>query len=642
MNQPLRQATFPLFAVSIFFSAAVFTNNAVYASGNGVANGDVIENITVTASRTATSVDNVGSSISILTRQDIQRRNATTLAELLRDIPGFAISQQGGVGTLSQARVRGGEANQVLVLIDGVEANDIAQGSEFNFTHMLASDIERIEVVRGPQSALWGADALAGVVHVITVPSTERTGLSASLEGGSFNSANANVSYDGATENATFSLAAGRFDTDGTNVSRNGSEDDGYENTTLRAGGRLSLTDNASLSFKLRRVDAQTGFDDVDFVTTGLPVDAPFETDSTQNYASLAMNVALSERITQRVSLSRVDTENINRTFSPVDDITRGERDSLHLQTNYVSGVHTVSILLEHERDHYEQRGQASFFGDPNKDLDADTTSFAAEYRFDGDLIDVSASLRRDSNSEFDDANTWRLTGLWHVTESTGLFASLGRSIKNPTFTERFGFFDTFIGNPDLTPEHSHSNEIGLRQRFDQGTVSVSYYEATLSNEINGFVFDATSGAFTAQNASGESERKGLEVEASMQLGEEWTIDGSYTWLDATEPGDVVEVRRPENTAAIRFNYAFSRGNVNLGFNYNGGQEDDYFPPVPPFQERVTLPSYTLASLSGALEVNEHITLTGRVENLLDETYEDVFGFRAPGLAAFAGIRATW
>lgn len=611
------------------------------------ATADDMENIVVTASRTPALLNDVGSAVSLITRDEIARRNATTLADLLRDIPGMAVSQQGGTGTLAQIRVRGAEANQVLVLIDGVEANDIAQGSDFNFAHVVATDIERIEIVRGPQSALWGSDALAGVINVITDAGPGVTdGYNLLAEAGSFDSRKVAASLDRSGELADLSLGLSRFSTDGTNISRTGDERDGYENTTARLASHVHVSDRQELTILLRNTDTTTDFDTIDFFATGLPVDAPFTTDSTQRYGLVSLAIDFSDRIEQRISLSRTDTENTNHTDSPVDDVTRGTKDSLHLQTNFLFGEEIVSVVAEHEEDSFEQRGAVTFFGDPNKDLGARTSSIAAEFRHSGDSLSLSASARHDRNSEFEDANTWRVTALWHVNPSTGLFASTGRGVKNPTFTDRFGFFDTFIGNPDLRPERSLGWEIGLRQAVPvaQLQISASYYQSKLQDEIDGFVFDPSSGAFTARNLIDDSQRQGAEIEFTWKATPQLSVRGNYAWLEATAPsatGDAEEIRRPGDSATIRANYALPNANVNLGVTYSGRQLDDFFPPFPPFQERVELPAYTLVNLSVQYRLTPTIAVTGRIENLLDKDYEDVFGFREPGLGAFVGVRVT-
>ena len=145
---------------------------------------------TITVSATPVLVDDAGSSVTVITREQIEAQNAS-IQSLLRTVPGFAVSQQGSIGAVTQVRVRGAEANQVLVLIDGIEANDLAQGSEFDFSQISLADVERIEIVRGPQSALWGSDAMAGVVHIITRPSEIRNSISTFIEAGSFSTARA-------------------------------------------------------------------------------------------------------------------------------------------------------------------------------------------------------------------------------------------------------------------------------------------------------------------------------------------------------------------------------------------------------------------------------------------------------------------
>ena len=154
----------------------------------------------ITVSATPINIDDAGSSVSVISRQDILDRNAGSVQDLLREVPGFSVSQQGSHGAVAQVRIRGGEANQVLVLINGIEVNDLAQGSEFDFSQISTNDIERIEIVRGPQSALWGSDAMAGVIHIITMPNTDHGSFDASIESGSFS-----------TQRATFSANHGLF-----------------------------------------------------------------------------------------------------------------------------------------------------------------------------------------------------------------------------------------------------------------------------------------------------------------------------------------------------------------------------------------------------------------------------------------------
>jgi len=267
----------------------------------------------------------------------------------------------------------------------------------------------------------------------------------------------------------------------------------------------------------------------------------------------------------------------------------------------------------------------------------------ASEYRYNGEKIDFSASSRLDKNSDFDDAVSWRITTAWHTSDVTTLFGSVGEANTNPTFSERFGFFTNFQGNPNLKPEQSRSWELGLRSQFiDNIQLSASWFDATLEDEINGFVFDPTTFLFTADNRQGESHRKGFEFSLAWRASERLDLQANYTWLEATEEMTSGiqrdEVRRPGNTGSVNANYIFGKSNLNLNVNYNGKQFDDYFPPFPTPQEVVTLGSYTLVTLSYRYNFNDALQLTTRLENLLDEQYEEVFGYRAPGLAGHMGI----
>jgi len=622
-------------------SAASLTNAATnHTPGN-------LESITVTASHTAVSVRDTASAITILNKEDIERRNSSSVSELLRNVPGFAINQQGSKGAVTQLRVRGAEANHVLVLIDGVEANDLTQGGQFNFAHLMTQGIEQIEIIRGPQSALWGADAMAGVVNVITTqnePQNHR--VNANLEIGSFNSNRWGLNYAKADTDSQFKVGINGINTDGTNISRQGSEKDGYENTTLYLSGSTALSDDVSVGMSYRQTQSTTEFDDTDFFTTGLPVDADSSSESDQRYFQATLGLTLLDGlVSQKFTASRVETDNENITASPVNDVTRGQRSGFRAQTDIFLKDHTISFITEFEQEDFVQRG-AIVFGDPNRDEEIDTLSVATEYRYNGDDYDVSASTRLDNNSDFDNAVSWRVTGAWHPRDDTTLFLSLGEAITNPTFSERFGFFTNFQGNPDLQPEQSFSWELGLRTQFsDTVELSGAWFNATLENEINGFVFDPATSSFTAANQQGESHRKGLELSLAWLVLDNLDVQASYTWLDATEPdlvgGQRDEVRRPANISSVNANYQYGQSNVNLNISYNGEQLDDFFPPFPASQQVVTLDGYTLVTLAYLHQFNDSLQFNARLENLLDESYEEVYGYRAPGFGGYFGINLS-
>lgn len=604
-----------------------------------------IENITVSA--TPIKMSETGSAVSVISREDILNSGTPNLVELLRSVPGFAVSQQGSSGAVAQVRVRGAEANQILVLIDGIEANDLSQGGEFDFSQVSTHDIQRIEIVRGPQSALWGGDAMAGVVHIITRPTGSGPKLSLQTEAGSFGTQRLAGAWYHNGESLQLQLSADHIDTDGTNIARDGNEDDGLRNLTVSMSGRWLLSPDFNVAFTLRQSDKTTDFDAIDFFTTGLPVDADHQSQSDYRYASIEASHDLSVRLDHSLTLSRSDTDNRTDTGGIADDIASGSRDALRYQVNFSESAHTASLRAEYERDRFQQRGTASFFGNPNQNREAASGSIAAEYRFDGVLTHLSLSARRDNNSEFDDATSWRLTAN-RLFSDYQVYASVGKSVKNPTFTERYGYFTNFVGNARLKPERSLQWELGARRSFldEQLAIGLTWYEADLTDEINGFSFDLTAGGFTAVNIDGESQRSGAEIDVRWAITDRLDLRGSYSYTDATQENaagrDQQEVRRPEHAGALAITYRWPRAGLHLAVSHTGRQQDDYFPPYPPFQERVDLDAFTLVSLNTWFRLSDHLTLTARFENASDSDYEEVYGFAAPGFGAFAGIQLSW
>ena len=600
----------------------------------------------ITVSATPIKASDAGSAISIISKEDIQERNAVTLHGLFREIPGFAVSQQGSLGSVGQLRVRGAEANQVLVMLNGIELNDPAQGSEFDLSQMSTSDIERIEIIRGPQSALWGSDAMAGVINIITSPQEDLDAFSIGVFGGSFSTSQLVLSANKSMQNGAIKFSADRLRSNGTNISRQGDEDDGLENLTFGVTGDYSTMETLNLRYTARFTDKKSEFDDTDYISTGLPVDADFWTKSRYFYSGVSLEHEVNEKIDQSISFGYTDTDNTTRSSSPTNSIARATKNALRYQLNFYEKNNTFSLLAEVESEEFEQRGPVSFFGDPNRDESQDTNSLAVEYRYDTSDFHLSASARYDGNKDFKDSSSWRVTS---VVERSGktYYGSIGTSIKNPSFSERFGFFTNFFGNPNLKPEQSLHWEIGIRGSFfsDDIGVSATYFNADLKDEINGFVYDPMTGGFTSSNIEDSSERSGLELEASYRFMEAWNLKATYTYLDASQESsssEVREVRRPMHSGAIALKRTVSNAGTSLVISYTGEQVDDFFPPYPPYQEKVDLKPFTTVDIAGYLNISEKLSVNGRVGNIFDKRYEQVYGYVSPGIECHIGLRLHW
>jgi len=615
-----------------------------------------LETLLVTAGLQPISIRDVASSVTVITREEIEQRQVKYLSDLLRDVPGFSVSQAGGAGAQTQVRVRGAEANQLLVLMDGVRANDPAASGEFQYQFALTSNIERIEIIRGPQSATWGSDAMAGVINIIRRKDAADSYLSGNVEAGSFNTVNAGI--DGAYTGDVLQLSGGfsYLDTEGTNISRTGNEKDGAENATVNIALEFDAGEAFKFRFSAQEIDASNEYDEIDYFETGLPTDADLVTESTQRFLTGELRFEPSQgRWSGNFSVNRMDSDNDNLADGLWTGSTAAETLEYRLRGGVLIGEdrnHRFSFALERENVDFSQRGEADFFGDPNQDQSYDVDGYALEYvGKPATGFTWTASIRLDDYSDFDSATTWQLAASYQLSPALRLRGSVGTGSKAPTFTERYGYYeDLFIGNPDLKPESSRAWEIGMDFNWADGQhqFQLAYFDQDLQDEIDGFVFDPETFLFTARNKDTDSYRNGVEAVFDTRLASSIKLIASYTYTDATEEDatgqPVPEVRRPKHMASVSLNYYFGndRGNLNLNLNYTGSQQDIFYSPETFTSERVDIDAYTVLDLATAWKLTRSLEITARISNLLDEEYEEVLGFVRPGRAVYAGLRGRF
>lgn len=612
-----------------------------------------IEQVLVTAARVPIELKHIGSATSVFTRDDIERRQVRYVSDLLRTVPGFAVSRSGGPGSQTQVRVRGAEANHVLVLIDGVRANDPATSDEFPWEHLATGAIERIEIVRGSQSALWGSEAVAAVVNISTRGGRgDSSNAGTYLEGGS--NATRNLGANGAVSQGPWTLdaSAERLDTDGENIARVGTERDGAELTSGHIGLRYADDSAVGLQASLRGTDSTSAFDPTDFAT-GLPGDADRVTESQNVIAQLVGTLETHNgRVNWQARTAFFDSEHRNFADGLEDSSTSSTRYTATLQSDIaLADDRALTFALEREETDFSQRGDISF-GDPNQDQSMTMQSAMAEYRHTADNgLSWMLSGRYDDYSDFGDVLTGRLSLAYALTDSTRLRGNVGTGQKTPTFIERFGFFaDQFVGNSDLDPEQSVSFDIGIDQTLAGGALQLgaTLYLQQLEDEINGFVFLPDSFVATAQNLDNNSERKGLELAADWRISEYVTAAASYTYTDATEEDSAgisaVELRRPEHAGSLSVNMASAndRLRATLVADYGGTRLDRFFQPFPLPPETLKLDDYWLLELTAHYRVTPSVTLYARGSNLLDADYENVVGYSTWGRTGVIGIKTDF
>lgn len=598
------------------------------------------DTITVTASRVPMDSLRTGSQVTIITKADIDLRNPNSLPDLLRSQPGISVSQQSGLGGLTQVRMRGREANHVLVLVDGVEANDIGQGSEFNFSQFPVQQIERIEIVHGAESAIWGSDAIAGVIHIMTRSPESQPSTNFLISGGSHQTEN--IAIDSATRLGETRVAFGvsHFKTQGFNVSRQGNERDGSQQraASLRTSSPLSAHWRLGTVFRLQQ--SQNDFDDVDYAVTGLPTDADFTT-AHQNWIAGVRLASDHENFQQTLSLNFSRDKNANQTIPNAATKTDSEKQQFNYQISKAINTATWIGLAEYESLSFEQRGPSSFFGDPNQDHTLTQLALGGEYRLDQDNWTGSLSARLEHNSDFGAGHSVRGNAAYFLTERTKIFAAIGRSIKNPTFTERFGYYTNFKGNDALKPEHSLASDFGISHRFSALplTMTLQGYAAHLKNEINGFVFDPIDFVYTANNDQNRSKQRGYDAKINWQPVEALTVEAFYGRLKATDGNNLNEIRRPRSSGLLAVSYRAQNWHHQLSAAYTGDSADIFYPPVPPYLERVQMDAFTLVAVTSKVFINKNVEAFAAIDNLLDTQFEEVFGYQRSGRTVRFGVK---
>ena len=609
--------------------------------------------VVVTASRSGEGVEvrNLPASVTLLTAADLQERQTRIVSDVLRDVPGVAVSRT-GVGA-TDVRIRGTEANHVLVLIDGIEASDPFQG-QFDFSSLLADEAAKIEVLRGQQSSLYGPDAIGGVIQYITLTGREAPGVSVRAEGGSFGTAAGGARVAGFNGAFDYAVSASAYRTDGTPTARGGVRDVGF--TTANATAKLTWT--PSPAFKLTGVgrytyaDALTNDSEFDPASPvfGRIVDTPGSHARTDSiYGLVRGDLALADGKWNTALTGQIaDIDRKGYAAFGISSGDHGRRYKGSVESSYRFGSDRVSNrvtgAVDFEREQFENTTPGGFYFTGRRATE--NWGFVGQYELAvDDALTAGASVRHDANDRFADATTWRAQAGYRLPFALRARGAYGTGVKNPGYYELYGI-DTgrYIGNPNLKPEKSKGWEAGFDQEFAgrRATVGATYFRSRLNAEI----YTTYNADFvpTPANRDTKSRQQGVEVFVTARPIDQLKFDLAYTYLDAKENG-VTEVRRPQNVGSLNTT-VFSRDGRFLGtltVRYNGRQDDVAFTdPTFATTPIVTLKEYVLVNLNAEYKVTPRVTVFGRIENLLDEDYEEVFSFATPGRAAFGGVRARF
>lgn len=608
--------------------------------------------VVVTGTRSSEPVDvgRSGSAITVIDDEALRQRQVRAVADVLRDVPGIAVSQVPGQ---TQVRLRGSEANHVLVLVDGIEVADPFQG-EFDFGTLPADEGARIEVLRGQQSALYGSDAIGGVIQYLTLSGREAPGYTARVEGGSFGTVNAAARAAGVAGDVDYALTGTLNTTDGTPNARGGTRNLASDTGAVSLKSTWTPAANATLTGVVRYSNQYAEFNGSDFDPTsptfGLIVDTPgSHSRSEALYALVGAQVALlGGRWTHSLTGQIADVTRDTYTSFGRDSGDKGGRLKGSYATTLLLGEpsfrHAITFAVDGERERYCNTDPSGFAFTGARHTT--NVGIVGQYELTlGERAGLGASVRRDLNNRFADTTTYRVQGSYRLGGGTRLRAAAGSGVKNPGFYELYGFVDgRFIGNAGLKPERSEGWEVGAEQRLAGGrvTLGADYFQSVLHDEIV-TTFPAPDFVATPANSDAVSRQKGAEAYLNARLGEAWRVDAAYTYLHAREAG-ASEVRRPAHVGSVAVSWRApqDRGGLTAVVRYNGRTNDLAFTDPSFVPVRAQLGAFTLVSLNGDLALSRRLALFGRIENVLGEHYEQVFSFTNPGRAAYAGVRARF
>ena len=628
---------FALFAVLTRFSPALAQETA------SASQPIELPPVVVSATTIPTPASEIANSVTVITGDQIENEQLRMLPGALAPVPGLNVVQTGGPGGQTSVFIRGTNSNQVKVLVDGIDVTDPSNPNQsFDFGQFLNLGVDRIEVLRGPQGGLYGADAIGGVISITTKPGSGPPTAYGQIEGGSFGTFNQLAGFSGSTPKINYAFDVEHFQVADTPVTPldllpPGRQriDDFYDNMTYSTKLGVNVSDNVGVNFVARYIDSTLKFTGDDFsVSPSVPaasqstqVDHQFLTrgevvlstpdNRFANYFGVGYTNAWTSNLGPDVAPSVNDGQRIKFDWRGVALITQGE---------------TLVMGLEDELFSLEETDIPSAFN-------ADKAAYLElQSQFTQHLFMVS-NIRFDDNDAFGDHDTFRIAPAYIVPwTNTELKASYGTGFKAPTLSELYVNFPAFgfFANPNLQPETSRGYDYGFEQPIANGRFSfgATYFHNDLTDLID------TNATFTSYANIGRATTYGVESFASLVVSPSLTLREDYTYTIAKDDTTGEELlRRPINKASFTATWKpTNKFNTSLIIIDAGSWRDVNRSGT---ETGFLAPGYQVVNLAANYAISNHYTLFGRIDNLLNHQYEDPTGFDRPGFGIFGGIRVT-
>lgn len=636
------------FRSSLFcaISAAAFTQGLAHAQEDEALKMD---QVVVSASRSAVPINQLGDAISVFNAETIELQQLTTLDDALERTPGVSITRSGGVGQNTQVRMRGFTSKHVLVLIDGVKVNNPSEGdNQFGIDHLFLDNIEKVEVLRGPQSGVYGADAVAGVINVVTKRPEGPFQVRGSAMAGENDTYEISAGVQKGTDRYGFSGMVSYFDTAGISLASRppgNTERDGYENFTAQLRGEVRPTANSELSGWLRYTDAMNEIDEGSLPADnplGLPgyifQDSEGEMQSEQLFGAIKGEwVTLGGKLTHTGQLSYVDLQGLYKTPTTEQD---SEGQTLEA-TYYATWRPNESVTLTGGAEYRDEKAvfeQPVGFAFALIDESISNSAVFAEANLEvAEGFFLSGAARYDDNEKFGGEFTHRLTAAYNLPDAisipgveTKLRISYGEGAEAPGLRQMLGSSATFQGNPNLKPESSWMADAGIDQRLKNGKASWSITMFTGEADDGIFsIYDPVTFVSTPQNIESPVEMKGVEVDAVFSPAGWVDLSGAYTYLEAEEKAAGTQLfGRPKHEASAAVTF---RPIEDLSLTVDAYWRDEFFSDYP---STYVMPSYSLFNLSAVWNINDAVTLSARLQNAGDKFYEEKLGDATYGRTA--------
>lgn len=591
--------------------------------------------IVVTATGLPRAIEDTGQPVSVIDRAEIDAVQGADVTRMLQRLPGVTFSRNGGFGALTTVGVRGAAADQLLVLIDGARVGDVAStGGEFDFSQLAAGTIDRLELLRGPNSVVWGSSAIGGVMAITT---RIEDGAAASLEYGGDDQVTATAALGHAGERLEAGISGSYVDNEGFSAASAGTEDDGFTQYNVNARARYALTDVLSLTADARYSEGKLEQDGSDFA----PPYGPVDSDGRQEMRGWSGRTGLAytgDALSLTAAFSIADTErDLIDPYFPFSSDGRSERVEL-LGRWTVAGPFAVDFGADHEWISFS--AVDPFNTDRGKD---EISSAHSLFGFYGETLSLAAGLRYDDHSGYGDAWTFGANGAWSFSPGWRLRAAYGEGFKAPSLYQRLSQY----GNPGLEPEESRTYDIGIDfgSREEPLFVSLSAFRRDARKLIDFFSCFGSAEPLCATRPFGfyfnedKARAQGTELEVRAALAPGLRAGFAWAWIDTEirTPGDFYEGnefgRRPNHTVTLSLDWETNFG-LSLGADvrYAGEAWDNR-------ANAARLDSFAVGDIRASYALNDTLELFGRVENVWDEDYEIASGYNTQGRTAYFGVR---